>query len=109
MNKSTQRALQVGLSSLVIVFAACSQDASTETAEPAPAPHQAPAAENETSAIGDQLTSLVNNAVADVASQTGIASADIKIVQASTVNWASGALGCPEGDKAYTQALVPGP
>ena len=106
MNKCMQRALQFGLSSLVIACAACSQDAA-EPAAPAE-PQQAPAFENDTPAVGDQLTSLVNDAVADVASQTGMAAADITILQANTVNWASGALGCPEGDRAYTQALVPG-
>ena len=106
MNKCMQRALQFGLSSLVIACAACSQDAA-EPAAPAE-PQQTPATANDASAVGDQLTSLVNDAVADVAGQTGMAAADITIVQASMVNWASGALGCPEDDRSYTQAIVPG-
>jgi len=96
MNKCMQRALQIGLSSLIISCAACSQ----EVAEPA--------AEDDAASIGDQLSGLVNDAVADVASQTGLAATDITVVQASMVNWASGAAGCPQGDRSYTQAIVPG-
>jgi hypothetical protein len=104
MNKSMQRAIQIGLSSLVISCAACSQDA----VEPAAPSQQAPAADQADTSIGDQLSNLVNNAVADVASQSGLAATDVTVVQASMVNWASGALGCPEGDRSYTQAIVPG-
>ena len=33
---------------------------------------------------------------------------DIKVLRATRVNWRSGALGCPQPDRAYKMVLVPG-
>lgn len=50
----------------------------------------------------------VTLAVADAAQRTGVAEEAIELVELSMVTWPDGALGCPEPDLAYTQALVEG-
>jgi len=50
----------------------------------------------------------VTLAVADAAERTGMAEDDIDVEEVSMVTWSDGALGCPEPDMTYTQALVEG-
>lgn len=50
----------------------------------------------------------VTLAVADAAERTGLAEDDIELEELSMVTWSDGALGCPEPDVMYTQALVEG-
>lgn len=57
---------------------------------------------------GEMLTRQVAGAVAELAANTGIAEDKILVRQARLVNWGTGALGCPEDDKSYTQVIVPG-
>ena len=47
-------------------------------------------------------------AVADLAGRLGIEQESIESIEARHVTWRSGAMGCPEPDMMYTQALVPG-
>lgn len=47
-------------------------------------------------------------AVDDLAGTAGAEPADVEVVTAEAVTWSDGALGCPEPDMMYTQALVPG-
>jgi hypothetical protein len=55
-----------------------------------------------------QLAEPAEEAVADLAATTGIASDDIEVVRAERVTWRDGALGCPRPGEMYTQALVEG-
>ena len=60
---------------------------------------------------GGELTSdsrEVTLAIADAAERTGLAEEDIELEELSMVTWSDGALGCPEPDVMYTQALVEG-
>ncbi|MFO7960400.1 MAG: hypothetical protein R6U94_05595 [Nitriliruptoraceae bacterium] len=50
----------------------------------------------------------VTLAIADAAERTGLAEDDIEVEDLSMVTWSDGALGCPEPDVMYTQALVEG-
>lgn len=50
----------------------------------------------------------VTLAIADAAERTGVAEADIEVEEFSMVTWPDGAIGCPEPDVMYTQALVDG-
>jgi hypothetical protein len=50
----------------------------------------------------------IQAALADAARRTGINAVALKVVSAERVTWLDGALGCPEPDLLYTQALVPG-
>lgn len=47
-------------------------------------------------------------AVADAAAHFDVDPGDIEVVTAEAVTWPDGAIGCPEPDKMYTQALVDG-
>lgn len=80
--------------------------------EPDQADDTAPDAERdggESSAGDDEaLQEATEQAVADAADATGVAPDDITVVAAERVTWSDGALGCPEGDEMYTQALVEG-
>lgn len=65
--------------------------------------------DGEPSAGDDEaLQEATEQAVADAADATGVAPDDITVVAAERVTWPDGALGCPEGDEMYTQALVEG-
>jgi hypothetical protein len=50
----------------------------------------------------------VTLAVADAAERTGVAEGDVELEDLSMVTWPDGAIGCPEPDVMYTQALVEG-
>ena len=47
-------------------------------------------------------------AVTDAAERTGLAEDDIELKELSMVTWPDGAIGCPQPDVMYTQALVDG-
>ena len=99
MNKRIQRALQLGVCSLVLTCAACKQNTAA-----------LPMTENNNNAAstGESLGQQVSAAVADLAERTGIATDAITVREARTVNWGSGAVGCPKEGMNYTQAIVPG-
>ncbi len=52
--------------------------------------------------------SLVDAAIADLASVSGFDADAIVVERAEHVTWRDGSLGCPVPDRAYTQALVDG-
>jgi hypothetical protein len=47
-------------------------------------------------------------AIADLAERQGVDPATITVISDEDVTWRSGAIGCPDPDMMYTQALVPG-
>lgn len=47
-------------------------------------------------------------AIADAAERTGLDEDDIELDELSMVTWSDGAIGCPQPDVMYTQALVEG-
>lgn len=55
-----------------------------------------------------QLQSRVRQALEDAARRSGRDAAHLKVVLATPVTWPDGSLGCPQPDRMYTQALVPG-
>ena len=54
------------------------------------------------------LSEFVAIALADLSDRLGIPASDITVVSAESMVWPNGALGCPQPDMAYTQALVEG-
>jgi hypothetical protein len=54
------------------------------------------------------LASVTESALTDAARLTGLARADLKVVDAQPVTWSDGSLGCPEEGMLYSQSLVPG-
>lgn len=51
---------------------------------------------------------LVEAVRADAAQRAGVAASGVRIARAEAVTWRDGSLGCPQPDRAYTMALVPG-
>jgi hypothetical protein len=56
----------------------------------------------------DDLDALAEQVAADAAAEEGVDVEAVRIVTAEHVTWPDGALGCPEDDGMYTQALVEG-
>lgn len=54
------------------------------------------------------LSGRVEVAVADAAAHFDVDPGDIEVVTAEAVTWPDGAIGCPQPDMMYTQALVEG-
>ena len=112
MKKGLQRAFQSAMCSLVLVGAACQQDIvespADDTAGSAEPSQQMSESDHEAQSVGDQLTRQVAGAVTDLANRTGVAQDTITVRDARLVNWGSGAVGCPEKGKNYTDAIVPG-
>ena len=50
----------------------------------------------------------IKGALSDLASRSGVTESDIKVRDARSVQWRSGAIGCPKPGMNYTQAIVPG-
>ena len=55
-----------------------------------------------------ELQQKVDAALADAARATGLPASQLKVIEAAAVTWPDGSLGCPQPDRMYTQALVPG-
>jgi hypothetical protein len=51
---------------------------------------------------------LLDKIRAALATEQGIAAADVKVISAVAVNWPNGAMGCAKPGRMYTQAIVPG-
>lgn len=56
----------------------------------------------------EDLDALAEQVAAEVAEEEGVDAGAVTVVSAEEVTWADGALGCPEDDGMYTQALVEG-
>jgi len=54
------------------------------------------------------MQSLVEKARADLAQRLGISKDEINVVEANSVVWPDGSLGCPEQGMQYAQVLTPG-
>lgn len=66
------------------------------------------AKEKRSVSIDPKLEPFVSQARGDLARRLEIDEAEITVVDAGFVTWPNSALGCPEPDMMYTQALVPG-
>lgn len=58
--------------------------------------------------IDARLAPFAAEAASDLARRLEIDEAEIELDEAHFVTWPNSALGCPEPDMMYTQALVPG-
>jgi hypothetical protein len=54
------------------------------------------------------LPAAIETARADAAKRVGIEAQAVQVVDAKSVSWSDGSLGCPQPDRMYTQALVAG-
>ena len=111
MRKRMQQALQLGVFSLALTCTACGQDTAGplgEVTEANVSPPTASEASKTLASADESLDLQIQDAVADLAGRTGVAVDAITVNQARSVNWGSGALGCPKEGMNYTQAIVPG-
>ena len=63
--------------------------------------------ESTTTDLGGDM-SLVDAAIADLATRIVVPETEIEVLSEEDVTWPDGSLGCPEPGKSYTQALVEG-
>jgi len=54
------------------------------------------------------MAERIEQARADLAQRLNLDPGEIEVISATAVTWRSSALGCPQPDMMYTQALVPG-
>jgi len=59
-------------------------------------------------AVAPDLQPQIEQAMQELARELGVDPNSIRVLEARRVTWSSGALGCPEPESGYTQALVPG-
>lgn len=79
----------------------------TEPGDDLDQPTATPGAEIELP-TGEVPPSLFSAVLEDVLAVSGGGRADVEVVKAEAITWNDGALGCPQPDVMYTQALVPG-
>ncbi|MBY6204945.1 hypothetical protein [Halomonas denitrificans] len=103
----------VGACLSLLLAAGCAPGGNDESAadDPAPGPDmEVPVMKDSTPPSGgpDRLDEATDAARADLAGRMDIDASDIDVVERRYVTWRNGAMGCPEPDMMYTQALVPG-
>ena len=101
--------LLMGLSMAFALMTLIACEPATETAEPEVAPPDVSEnAMNSDDRTAPSLQAGIAAAKSDLAGRLEITEQDIELSEAREVTWRDGALGCPEPDMMYTQALVPG-
>jgi hypothetical protein len=97
---------QQGFASICIALTACTNVGSELPSKPATQPTLA-----EDAAMPHDRTvpaPLLENVLTDAQQRTGVARSQLEIISTEKVTWNDGALGCPQPDRMYTQAVVPG-
>jgi len=94
--------LTLFIATLALGIAGCSSDT------PSTAGEASGAKEERIMSVDPQLEPFVSQARNDLARRIEIDEAEITVIDAEFVTWPNSALGCPEPDMMYTQALVPG-
>ena len=85
------------------------ETASTEPSRPAiSAPELSTIPPSDEPVTGEVPQELMGSIVADAARRTGVGEDEVEVVQAISVTWNDGSLGCPEPGMSYTMALVDG-
>jgi hypothetical protein len=106
MKKNIQRGIYLGLYGVILACTACSQGDALNTGSAAGVENSKQ--EKEVVTTDKSTSQQINDAIADLAARTGVAEDSVVVTSARAVTWSSGALGCPEQGKSYTEALVPG-
>jgi hypothetical protein len=94
------------LASICITLAACTNAGSELPSTPAAQPTLA-----EDAAMPHDRSvpaPLLEKVLEDAQQRTGVSRSQLEIISTEKVTWNDGALGCPQQDRMYTQALVPG-
>ncbi len=93
---------------VALTAVACAADDGSDTiSDPTSTTTETPDMSDETTTTSVPETP-VEQSIADLATELDIDPASIVVVSSENVTWRSGAIGCPEPDMSYTQALVDG-
>lgn len=111
MNRNVKRWVQVYLGTLFFTCMACQGNGTQYTGgvdwvgkEPQTMNEMKPQQRPK----GTPTDQQIKDATSDLATRIGVGSDAIVVREARSVQWRSGALGCPKPGMSYTQAIVPG-
>jgi len=96
-------AVLLGVQTASLAFAQENGGEGVEVQQPAPADVNI-----QPVAIDPALQALIDSVQQDLALQLGLVPTDVEVLEARSVVWPDGSLGCPMPDMAYTQAQVEG-
>ena len=101
------------LSSILFGITGCEQgqqkpDSTTGQAMAAERDTANPKSQEQMRSLAIDMRRQVKDAIMDLSGRLQVPPNEIKVVQAKTVNWPDGSLGCPRKGMSYTHALVPG-
>ncbi len=111
MNRKPIPLKQLSLLTLILMVAACQNSETQEVDNVNDTVNKPQAVSENKKYVRPALVSAdeqIKGALSDLASRTGITENDIKVREARSVQWSSGAIGCPKPGMNYTQAIVPG-
>jgi len=109
MNRNSKRLAKLSLYTLIFTSVACQNGEIQQDDSFADAANN-PSTMNGTQAMSASISmeQQFKNAVTDLAARIGVAADAITVREARSVQWGSGAMGCPKPGMNYTQAIVPG-
>lgn len=93
------------LATLVLLAGACG---APDADDGGPPPDETADGESDAAGSDALLGDEVQAAIDELVARTGVDRSEVLVVTTELVTWPDGALGCPEPDRAYTQALVDG-
>ena len=111
MNRKPIPLKQLSLLTLILMVAACQNSETQEVDSVNESDNKPQAVSEHKKYVRPAVVSAdeqIRGALSDLASRTGVTEGDIKVRDARSVQWSSGAIGCPKPGMNYTQAIVPG-
>lgn len=111
MDRKAKSWARLGLYTLIWIGAGCQQNEMQSASDmQSPDRNSSTTTLNEKLAVSDGVSvdQQIEGAKMDLASILGVEVDVIAVKEARSVQWGSGALGCPKPGMSYTQALVPG-
>lgn len=111
MNRKTKPLKQVSLLTLIFMVTACQNSETQEVTKVDDTGNKPQAVSEREKYVRPAKISVdeqIKGALSELASRVGVSESDINVRDARSVQWGSGAIGCPKPGMNYTQAIVPG-
>ena len=111
MNRNTNRLTQMSLCTLFFVCTACQSNESQEADNVEGSDKKSQAVseiERHVRPVEISMDQQIKGAITDLATRIKVAEDIINVREARSVQWGSGAVGCPKEGMNYTQAIVQG-
>lgn len=111
MNRGIKLVTQLSLGTLIFMCAACHSNEPQESGDMKAVGKTTPRTGEIDQHVRPAVISMdeqIQGAINDLAARINVEKASIKVREARSVQWGSGAMGCPKPGMNYTQALVPG-